>query len=235
MRKSRPFRQVVALAAFGAGVVAPLQAGAASLYFDRAAFMADAAVTATAAIDFDALAAGTDLTGQWIAGVAFNAPGTSPLEVMVASTGVRYGMSASSGLNVLSPGGRDAGLQNDDLELVFATPVRAAGLDVVFDAPDGASFVGVAFYDELGNVITSYGFIPAPNGAPGYQFVGAVSSTANIKRVVFDEYDDSAWDDHVAYDSVVFTAPAVPEPSTYALLALGIAGLSMAARRRRAK
>ena len=102
-----------------------------------------------------------------------------------------------------------------------ATPVRAAGLDVVFDVPDGASYVGVSFLDAAGNLLGQDTFIPAPNGAPGYQFVGFVASGSGpgIKSIRFDEFDGSANDDNVAYDSLVFTA--IPEPASTA----GVGGL----------
>jgi hypothetical protein len=220
-----------ALAAVSLFALIPLNAGATGLYYDRAVFLGDPGVGATSAINFDSDATGTDLTGKTVSGVTFQAPGSSPLLVIAGSAGVRNSMSPSSGLNVLSPGGSNTALENDDLELVFAAPVQAAGLDVVYDAPDGASFVGVTFYDATGAVLASNGFLPAPIGAPGYQFVGFVSASANIKRIVFDEFDGSPPDDHVAYDSVVFS-PAVPEPGTYALMFAGLGWVGFIACRR---
>lgn len=206
-----------------------------TIIYDRTTFLADPKVVAPADLTFDLLAPGTDLDGQTITGVTFNSPGVAPLEVILAASGVRNALSASSGLNVLSPGGSNTALEDDDLELVFANPVQAAGLDVVLDVPDGASFVSVTFYDVAGSILAQNNSIPAPNGAPGYQFVGLVTGNNGpfIKKIVIDEYDPTANDDHVAFDSLVFAAVPVPEPSALLLLPAGLLLLGIARARRR--
>lgn len=202
------------------------------LYYDRTAFLSDTRIIGTANVTFDGYAPGTDLTNQSASGVTFEPNGVSPLLVITGSSGVRFPMAASSGLNVLSPGGNNPGLEDDGLSVTFATPVKAAGLDVVFDVPDGASYVGVSFYDAGGALLGQNTFIPAPNGAPGYQFVGLVLDSPLIKRMVFIEFDGSASDDHVAYDSLVFSAVAIPEPGVAALIAAGLGLLAWQGRRR---
>ncbi|MBI3191085.1 MAG: hypothetical protein HYZ36_00345, partial [Pedosphaera parvula] len=184
---------------FSFGFLAHSQAQS-TLYYDRTSFLSDARVTGTVGIDFDGYVTGTVLTGLTIGGVTFGSPSGSQLTVINGSTGVRFPLSPSTSPNVLSPGGSDAGIEDDDLELTFENPTPFFGLDVVFDDPDGASYVGVTFYDVGNNVIDSNSFIPAPAGAPGYQFVGLAADSALIKRLVFNEFDDTAPDDHVAYD-----------------------------------
>jgi MYXO-CTERM domain-containing protein len=218
----------VKTAAFCFAFLATLSLGRAqvSVYYDRLSFLADSRIASASfsAANFDGFSTGTDLTNATVSGATFATNSSGPLQVIAGSTGVRFAMSPSSGLNVLSPGGSDPSLEDDGLIITFAVPVQAAGMDVVFDVPDGASYVSVTFYDDLNNVLASNGFIPSPSGAPGYQFVGLAADSALIKRIMFTEFDPSANDDNVAYDSLVFTA--IPEPaSTAGVLALvGLGG-----------
>lgn len=201
------------------------------IYTDRTSLLADPRVGAAATVDFDSFAPGTDLTNQTFNGVTLEPNTTGPLLVITGSSGVRYPLSPSSGANVLSPGGNDGSLENDGLIITFATPVQFAGLDIVFDVPDGASFVDISFFDSTGGLLGSYSSIPAPSGAPGYQFMGMVSDYPNIARIVISEYDPTAMDDNVAYDSLTYSLQAIPEPSTYLLLASGLAVIGAARRR----
>lgn len=221
------FRFALSLLGFsGSVMIFASGADAGALYFDRNAFLSDSQITTTTAIDFDTFVTEADLTGQTVSGVTLNASVGNALSVIDAATGVRYPMSASSGSKVLSPGGSNPDFENDGLELLFATPVRAAGIDVVFDVPDGASYVEVYFYNEFGGVLDFNGFIPAPSGSPGYQFVGYVADSDVISRVLFNEFDPTAYDDNVAYDSLVFSPAATPEPSSMLLLGFGLAGIA---------
>lgn len=204
-----------------------------TLYFDRTSFLADGRTGVVTQEGFDTFALGTDLTGTTLGLAQLQAPGSTPLEVILGATGVRFPMSPSSGPHVLSPGGSSTTLEDDDLRIVFGTPVRAAGLDVVYDAPDGLSFVGVTFRDAGGNVLASNSFIPAPGGAPGYQFAGLVDDTASIASIAFDEFDPTADDDHVAYDTLTYAAVPVPEPVAFGPLAMGLGALLLRRCRKR--
>jgi len=59
----------------------------------------------------------------------------------------------------------------------------------------------------------------------------SVSSATPIAYVLF--YETGTYPGAVYWDSVEFTAAAVPEPETYALMLLGLAGVAAVARRRR--
>ena len=182
---------------------------AGDFYTERSAFDNDNRVSETRFIDFELYSPGTDLTDASINGVTLRAPGASPLVVIDAEVGVRNPMTATSGTQVLSPGGSLTAQENDDLLIEFDAPVQAAGIDVVFDAPDSASFTGVEFRGPGGEVLFSNSPIPSPTGAPGSQFVGYVADSPIIKSVYIDEFDPSAPDDHVAFDSLIFTEPAL--------------------------
>jgi hypothetical protein len=205
----------------------PASLPAQALIYTRSTFMEDPAANTSTVIDFDTIATGTDLALQTMAGATFTALAATPLEVITGSSGVRYTMSPSTGLNVLSPGGNNPSLEDDDLQITFASPMQAAGLDVVLDDPDGYSYVSVSFYGPAGELLAQNTFIPAPFGAPGYQFVGLIANPTGpwITKIVIDEYDGSANDDNIAFDSLVFATP-IPEPATVALQLLGVAALA---------
>lgn len=203
-----------------------------TLYYNQSSFLGDGRVADSSALTFDGIGIGADLTGSRLGGMTLNAPGSGPLLVIDASVGMRGPVTPRSAGTVLSPGGSNASLQDDDLEILFSSPVSYFGLDVVFDVPD-ASFTSVTFLDSGGNVLGRNSFIPDPAFARDYQFVGGVSDTANIASVVFDEFDGSPGDDNIAYDNFLGPMEVVPEPGTLALLGIGLAGVIVAGRNRK--
>ena len=207
-------------------------------------------------INFDNELRGANYDGKNVQGVTFLAPG-SPLIVVKASdtftpdefsktVGETYSfdlslnkLPATSGDMILSPGGVVLGPgpnpynANDDLELIFDTPVAAFGFDQLMQSADTYNRVNVTVYDEFGAVIlptqriltTDSGGRGAPGGS---DFWGIVSGSANIKRIVFDEYDYDNFnpDANIGYDSLRY---AVPEPCT--MLLIGIGGLFLRKRK----
>ncbi len=194
-------------------------------------------------IDFEDIAPGTDITNQTIEGIKFEPnllTRSAPLIVVKGNdTYTPSGFSpagsgnntlfATSGDNVLSPGGEilgpgpNATLENDDLTLIFTDPVSAVGFDVLFQSLDGASFTYVKLLDASDNILYPSTMIPttaAPNWDCGTVFVGFVSDSSNIAKIVIDEQDGNAAnaDCNIGFDTLRFgpgdtTPPNLDLPS----------------------
>lgn len=181
------------------------------------------------AIDFDSTAAGTNITGSTIKGVTFTSLG-SPLNVVAgASTytpanlydgildAATNKLWPTSGANVLSPGGSflgpgdDPSVEHDSLSLTFATPLSALGFDVLFQSLDCCTISAVYVYDAS-NALLFAGELPGNGGEGGdpggSDFVGFVSSTANIARVDIIESDNNNVypDNNIGYDTFRFAS-----------------------------
>jgi len=204
-----------------------VRANVTAFAMDLAGFNA-AAGNPPVVVDFDSIAAGTDIGGQTIAGITFSPSATGAALIVVkasdtmtpaagytgivdASTNV---LPATSGENILSPGGPTLGpgpddaVENDDLILTFATPVAAVGFDHLSQSADGFGFTNVTVFDAGNNVVFSGG-ISISNlgggGAPaGADFWGIVSDANDIARVEVDEGDNnnSFPDCNVGYDTI---------------------------------
>ncbi len=209
---------------------------------DLAGFMA-AAGNPPVAIDFDGMAPGTDISGKTLWGVTFLGPGAPLLVVRGSDTytpdGVFGGvididtntLIPTTGENVLSPGGTvlgpgpDGPVENDDLTVIFTTPLSAFGFDFLSQCADGMSYTSIKVYDTLNQPMLQEGIPITNNGNGGggaADFWGIVSDTANIAKVVIDEFDSNSEypDSNVGYDSI-----RLPEPATLALMGLGAVGL----------
>jgi len=204
------------------------------------------------AIDFESVPA--DITGNIIAGVTFSSPDGNALKVVAAAStftnplgfgipdGSPFKLPATSGVNVLSPGGIELVpgsniKQKDSLQLDFANGLGAFGMDVLFQSLDCCSFANYTVYDGVLNVLASGSLntIANPGNAGGSWFLGFVSDFTDIRRIVITDLDDNAEnpDSNLGYDTFRFGAggSGAPEPASWALMIAGF-GLAGAALRR---
>jgi hypothetical protein len=228
--------------------VNPAAAAVTAFFGDLAGFNT-AAGSPPVVVNFDTMIHGTNIDGAMLGGITFNpasAPSAPLIVVTSASTYTPAGFTgvidadtnklpATSGEMILSPGGYvlgpgpDPAVENDDLQLTFGPGVSAIGFDVLFQSRDYASYTSVTVYGPSNEVLYSQGSIPVAGGggagAPGGSvFVGFVSSSANIARIVLDESDDNAInpDCNIGYDTFRMTPGAtIPAPGAIVLAALG--------------
>ncbi|WP_397420182.1 PEPxxWA-CTERM sorting domain-containing protein [Phenylobacterium sp.] len=204
------------------------------------------------AISFDALSG--NIAGSTISGVTFSSPDGNTLNVVSGASTFTPGgfggvidastnfLEPTSGGFLLSPGGSElvpgpALGQKDGLQLVFATPLQAFGLDILHQSFDCCTFADYTIFNSGGGIIASGGIIGGSGGggAPhGSSFFGVYSAAGDIKRIVFNDTDDNGEfpDANLGYDSFRFGA-AVPEPATWAMMIVGFGFAGGALRRRR--
>jgi len=158
------------IAALSVLLVTPAQLQASVVVFpqDLAGFNI-AAGTPPITINFDTVAAGTDVTGSIIAGVTFQGPRSPLIVVRGADTFTPLGFAgdpvtdlnklyATSGENVLSPGGvelapgPDPNKEQDDLTLIFTVPVQAFGFDHLSQSADGISFTSISVFNSADTI-----------------------------------------------------------------------------------
>ena len=252
----------VAAAAFLSATSA--SAAVVTFFGDAAGFDAAAATVGASLldIDFDDVAAGTDLTGGSLGPITFTSLDGNTLEVVDgASTFTTPGgfsgvpdidsnkLFPTSGANVLSPGGLELvpgpGLgQQDSMELIFADPVAAIGFDILFQSYDFAPITTVRAYDAAGALLFS-GSAPGSSsggGAPaGSIFFGIVADDplSLIARIQIIDGDGNAQFpdanlglDSIRVEGVIDNPSPVSAPATIALMGVGLLGLAGFRRRR---
>jgi hypothetical protein len=184
-------------------------------------------------LDFDTLTPGTDLAGGTWAGATLTSPNGNTLEVVrgedtftpAGFSGVADGslnrLYPTSGDNVLSPGGvalvpGDALGEHDSLQIDFAVPQAAVGLDVLMQSLDSALYTHINVFDAGGVQIDS--FTPSgpgqSSGPGGSVFVGFVSDhpSTHIGHLVIVETDNNAVfpDSNIGYDTIRYASIAGP-------------------------
>ena len=201
------------------------------------ALLAAAHASATT-INFDNLAVGTTLSNQY-AGVSFAANAftgaggptgawaTNTNMTIVSSTGPDVGSlgtpSLVSGNLLRSFDGWLSENGDPSFSVSFASAINFFGADFAGVSTPGA--VRIFAYD--GNTL-----LGSSTGATTGQFTLSFAA-ASFTRVVVTP---GSFDDWVGVDNITYTtAAAIPEPQTYALMALGLAAVALARRRAKAR
>lgn len=226
--------------AFAAGLASLVVGGAASAaptyYGTRAAFdTANVGLTFEGFESMDAVGtvgftsplsstsniAGVVSPGEIVAGITFDM--TTGHDAYVAAPGQSANTSRAIGVNTPTAAG---------WKVSFDAPTNAFGVDVYQNFGGGnqsgsSISVTVNLYN-LSSALIDSSLITVPSGSNG--FFG-VYSASGISYLTIDNADSFDVIDNVEFG----TAPAIPEPSTYALMALGLAGIAGVARRRQAR
>ena len=113
-------------------------------------------------------------------------------------------------------------------QAVFGSGANTVSIDVSDYSPSDTDDVHLVAFDSANNVLDTANFT-IPGSGPGTTLT--VSSATSIARVEWNETGD--FEGAVYWDNLNFAVTAVPEPETYALMALGLAVTGFAARRRR--
>ena len=130
------------------------------------------------------------------------------------------------GFNTTVGGNKYLDIDANFITLTFATGIQAFGAYITGLQLNSEV---VTFNDGTSQTIT------LTNYGSGAQFFGFTDAGKSITSIVLDTRNPSnLLGDFIGLDDVRYVnVPSVPEPSTYALLALGLAGIAAQASRRR--
>jgi hypothetical protein len=188
-------------------------------------------------VDFDDLPGGAgnlwgpSVTNQYAdLGVSFNNPSDPGKETADSNlTSLMPGASPGNALFVYQ-GGRIGDPAAEPFQILFSTPVAMVGFTF---GSSTDSFLELDVYDSTNTLIETLDFTgsPAPIGLAG--FAGVQESTP-IGRVDASYHPNSDPSRTLSFsvDNLEFQGSAVPEPSTFALMATGFLGIAIGRLRR---
>jgi hypothetical protein len=186
-------------------------------------------------------------------GVLFGTPGTGFEVSANAGAGVQFGSidpSYPAIFEPFSPSKLFTAIGSNIVDVEFRLPsdqttvALTRGFGVVFSDVDDVNTTSLEFFDFGGNLIGGGPFFaPAAPGSATFSFLGVSFDSPLVRRVRITSGNQLLVSGNTAQDLVVMddfiygepvnAAAVVPEPSTVALVAGGLAALAGAARRRR--
>jgi len=204
-----------------------------------AASMAPAIAANPIVLDFEGIGSNSSING-------FYNGGTDSSGHSGVNYGVQFGTNALA-LTEDDPSANFSGEPSKKTVMFFLSGTAilnyAPGFDTGFSFYfSTVSFTGsVKVYDGLnatgtllGNIsLPALGFGPDPANPFSNWSVGSLAFSGLAKSIDFGGTVNQVAYDNITFGSTVPVVPGVPEPSTYALMALGLAGIGFVARRRR--
>jgi PEP-CTERM motif len=169
-------------------------------------------------LDFDTGSSGA-VVGTFYPGLTFSG----------ASFTSNFGLAGSSGvLGIVSTSNFYHWTSSTPITIAFDTAASAFGIGVVDLGDNGFTIEAYDAANQLLGSSTTFG----PSLGVGYYEVVSVAYDGIASVRMFQASGASG--DGIVLDNLSYSVGAVPEPGTYALMALGLAGMAFVARRRKA-
>jgi hypothetical protein len=199
-----------------------------------------AALAPNDSIDWAQLGAGDNIRPPSSFDVTSAAGESATVQNLVPTKYVQSGAGASTGwMGNFTVG--DSVLRtafDPDLLITFAEPVSAVGTQI--ESVGSGVFTGeITAFDSGGNILGTFdeAGLAADTGGDGSAiFIGLKSLSADIASVQFNISPQAIYDGtgtNFAINKLEFATSAVPEPTTWAMMLLGLGCVGIATRRRR--
>jgi hypothetical protein len=172
---------------------------------------------------FEGIGLGFTSTQLTVGGITISEDSLTNLEVIQGSNGVTEGNQA---LRTLLNDG-------ESITFAFSSQIHKFGVNITYWGTAGAQ--AFTFYDDLGNSIEALNATTNPAGG-GIRYFFGVRSDVKFSTAMFTQTGGGIADD-IVFDELYYgvSPQPVPEPTTIALLGIGLVGLAGAEVRRRRK